>query len=76
MIQARDASTGGAAVKKRRAPSCFTCRHRQWRQIDGFMVLGCPLHVMRFGIMPDLKRGRVNKAGNCVPMPRQCREYA
>ncbi|HKB60061.1 MAG TPA: hypothetical protein VKC56_08475 [Gallionellaceae bacterium] len=51
---------------------CHTCTHRTWRSLHGFMVMGCGQRDLRFGIAPDLARGHVNKAGNCVPMPGAC----
>ncbi len=40
------------------------------------MVLGCDKRGLRFGIEPDIKRGRVNKAGGCVAMPAACSEHS
>lgn len=57
------------------AQPCLTCRHRAWKSVAGFMVLHCRLHQLRFGSQPDLKRRRVNKAGRCVAMPWQCKEF-
>lgn len=54
---------------------CITCHHRAWREINGFMVMGCPKLGLRFGIEPDLKRGFVNKEGDCVAMPKTCSDY-
>jgi len=36
------------------------------------MVLHCTLRGLRFGIAPDIGRGRVNRAGGCVAMPEKC----
>ncbi len=54
---------------------CMACCHRAWREIGGFLVMGCGKHGLRFGIEPDIKRSHVNKAGGCVAMPRVCEEY-
>ncbi len=51
------------------------CKHRAWRVISGFTVMGCCLHRLRFGIQPDLLDGIVNTDGGCVPMPVECADY-
>lgn len=61
-------------MKHKPPAPCHTCPNRTWRSIDGFMVLGCRPKGLRFGIAPDFKRGYVNRAGGCVPMPMQCSE--
>lgn len=63
----------GITPKPRPAP-CPTCPQRTWRSIGGFMVMGCAPKGLRFGAAPDLQRGHVNKAGECVAMPRECAE--
>lgn len=52
---------------------CHTCTHRTWRGLHGFLVMGCGQRQLRFGIAPDIRRGHVNKAGECVAMPKMCR---
>jgi hypothetical protein len=54
---------------------CPSCRHRRWRTISGFTVLGCPIRKLRFGIQPDIAAGRVNKDGGCVAMPERCAQH-
>jgi hypothetical protein len=56
----------------KRAAPCVTCPQRTWRSLHGFMVMGCGVKGLRFGIAPDIAKGRVNKAGGCVAMPREC----
>lgn len=56
------------------AAPCHACAHRTWRNVHGFMVMGCSVRGLRFGIAPDIARGHVNKAGGCVAMPRECGE--
>ncbi len=60
---------------KQRA-KCPACRHRHWREIAGFLVLGCARRNLRFGVAPDIRRGHVNKAGGCVAMPASCSEHS
>jgi len=55
---------------------CPACRHRAWREIAGFLVMGCTRQNLRFGLAPDIKRGYVNREGGCVAMPGECGEYA
>lgn len=63
-------------MSKHQTPRCLQCKHRAWRTLAGFLVLGCVMHRLRFGILPDLLRGYVNQKGDCVPMPRHCGDYA
>ena len=55
-----------------RPAPCLACPQRTWRSLHGFMVMGCALKGLRFGTAPDIRRGHVNKAGDCVPMPQAC----
>ena len=57
---------------KKGEPPCLACPQRTWRSLGGFLVLGCGAKGLRFGIAPDLRRGHVNRAGGCVPMPQRC----
>ncbi|HEY5993929.1 MAG TPA: hypothetical protein VIU46_04925 [Gallionellaceae bacterium] len=61
-----------AANPAARLSPCPSCRHRAWREIAGFLVMGCGKRGLRFGIAPDIRRNHVNKAGGCVAMPREC----
>lgn len=60
----------------KRKAECPVCRHRTWREMSGFLVMGCGKHGLRFGIAPDIRHGYVNRAGGCAAMPQTCTDYS